>query len=129
MHENDNWNRRNPASIRAFIRNRSLELARAEKAGSPLAGMTDRGVDLHPEEEAEVRAYAAKMKVDYDRLVEDVEAQFIVIGERTNTKLLPSLGKAGVIPRNELRMVLKTLIYARAGRPTTYNRGDATRGH
>ena len=111
---NDNRDFNNAEHRRAYIRECSRVIARAEKAASPLASLTDRGIDLTPDEEPEVRAFAARLNVNYDEVAIDIASRNIVIGDRSNTKLLRSMGKCRAIPRNELALLMKDAIYFEA---------------
>lgn len=116
-HATDEWDFDDPVQQAAHIRQSNLEYWRKQKAGSPLAGLTDLGIALTPDEEQDVRAYAEKMGVSFERTLEDFAAKFIVIPDRSNTKLYQSLVDRRTIPRNLLSLCLKTSIYRQAGKP------------
>lgn len=113
---NDNWDFSNPEHQRAYIRRSNLEFMGKEKVASPLAGLTDLGIALTPEEERDVHAYAERMEVSFDKIAEDVAATYIVISDRKNTKLHVSLVKRMALPRNLLAECIKRLIYMEAMR-------------
>jgi hypothetical protein len=114
MPNNDNRDFNNREDRRAYIRECTLELERKDKAASPLASLTDRGVDLTPEEERDVRAYGEKMGVGFDEIAQELAATYTVIGERSNTKLYASLAKRNVLPRNLLALLMKNRMHMQA---------------
>ena len=81
-----------------------------------MAGLTDLGIALTPDEERDVRAFADKMEISFDLVAEEMAAMYTIIPDRTNTKLYASLVKRRALPRNGLALCLKSSIYMKAMR-------------
>jgi len=119
---NDNWDFdkpweiTDPAGRAAFMRHSNLQYQREEKAASPLSTITDLGIALTPDEERDVRAFAGKMGVSFERVAEEMAATYTIIPDRTNTKLYVSLVKRAAMPRNLLAECMKGRIYMKAMR-------------
>jgi hypothetical protein len=87
-----------------------MEGARERKRDSPFASLPDLGIALSPEEETEVRAYAGRLGIDFDRTAEEFAAHYQIIPERKG-KIAGSLVDKGLMPVNHLGICLKLWIY------------------
>ena len=93
------------------VRRDLMAFNRIQKEQSPFTEMTDLGICLNSEEEAEVRAYAVVAGVDFDRCAEEFHAEYRIV--EPQDKSIGSLAANRIIPADHLAFALKVYINAR----------------